>query len=110
MLAADPSHELALDLLHPLRTRAGACRDPPDHRHYHRRHRRGPATSLVTAHGDRHVRGRLLRLDRGPVLQHWGPEPIRDWAPADGHGFETAADRLPSELTALGTRQTRGST
>ena len=45
----------------------------------------------------------------GPVLQHWGPEPIRDWTPADGHGFETAADRLPSELTALGTRQTRGS-
>ena len=44
----------------------------------------------------------------GPVLQHWGPEPVLDWTPADGHGFETAADRLPSELTALGTRHTRG--
>ena len=44
----------------------------------------------------------------GPVLQHWGPEPVRDWAPADDHGFEAVADRLPSELTALGTRHTRG--
>nr|WP_294694657.1 alpha-galactosidase [uncultured Friedmanniella sp.] len=44
----------------------------------------------------------------GPVLQHWGPAPAGRWTPADDHGFETLPDRLPSELTALGTRHVRG--
>ena len=44
----------------------------------------------------------------GPVLQDWTDGEIRTWAPSDQHSFDTPPDRLPSELSALGTRQVRG--
>jgi alpha-galactosidase len=46
--------------------------------------------------------------EAGPVLQDWTDGDIRDWAPSRPPGFETALDRLPSELSALGSRQVRG--
>jgi alpha-galactosidase len=44
----------------------------------------------------------------GPVLQDWTAGEVRPWAPSAPAGFETEADRLPAEYTALGTRQVRG--
>jgi hypothetical protein len=41
------------------------------------------------------------------VLQDWTDGEIRSWAPIDRHSFDTPPDRLPSELSALGTRQVR---
>ena len=46
--------------------------------------------------------------DAGPVLQDWTDGEIRNWAPSHSHSFDTPRDRLPSELSALGTRQVRG--
>ena len=46
--------------------------------------------------------------DAGPVVQDWTDGEIRPWAPNDQHSFDTPLDRLPSELSALGTRQVRG--
>ena len=46
--------------------------------------------------------------DAGPVLQDWTDGEIRNWAPSDSHSFDTPRDRLPSELSALGTRHVRG--
>jgi alpha-galactosidase len=50
----------------------------------------------------------LAAEDAGPVLQDWTDGEIRTWAPSDQHSFDTPPDRLPSELSALGTRQVRG--
>ena len=50
----------------------------------------------------------LAAGDVGPVLQDWTDGEIRAWTPNDQHSFDTPADRLPSELSALGTRQVRG--
>jgi alpha-galactosidase len=50
----------------------------------------------------------LAAEDAGPVLQDWTDGEIRSWTPSDQHSFDTWADRLPSELSALGTRQVRG--
>ncbi|GAA3618497.1 alpha-galactosidase [Microlunatus ginsengisoli] len=44
----------------------------------------------------------------GPVLQDWTAGDVRPWAPSARAGFETEPDRLPSEYSALGTRQVRG--
>jgi alpha-galactosidase len=46
--------------------------------------------------------------EAGPVLQDWTDGDIRDWGPSSLPGFETALDRLPSELSVLGSRQVRG--
>ena len=46
--------------------------------------------------------------EAGPVLQDWTDGDIRDWRPSSRPGFETALDRLPSEFSALGSRQVRG--
>jgi hypothetical protein len=50
----------------------------------------------------------LAPAEAGPVLQDWTDGDIRDWSPSSLPGFETALDRLPSELSALGSRQVRG--
>jgi alpha-galactosidase len=50
----------------------------------------------------------LADEDAGPVLQDWTDGEIRSWAPSDQHSFDTPRDRLPSELSALGTRHVRG--
>jgi alpha-galactosidase len=50
----------------------------------------------------------LAAEDAGPVLQDWTDGEFRTWAPSDQHSFDTPPDRLPSELSALGTRQVRG--
>jgi alpha-galactosidase len=50
----------------------------------------------------------LAGEDAGPVLQDWTDGEVRPWAPSDQHSFDTPPDRLPSELSALGTRQVRG--
>jgi alpha-galactosidase len=50
----------------------------------------------------------LAAEDAGPVLQDWTDGEVRTWAPSDQHSFDTPPDRLPSELSALGTRQVRG--
>jgi alpha-galactosidase len=50
----------------------------------------------------------LAAEDAGPVLQDWTDGEIRSWTPSDQHSFDTPPDRLPSELSALGTRQVRG--
>ena len=50
----------------------------------------------------------LAAEDAGPMLQDWTDGEIRTWAPSDQHSFDTPPDRLPSELSALGTRQVRG--
>jgi alpha-galactosidase len=50
----------------------------------------------------------LAAEDAGLVLQDWTDGEIRTWAPSDQHSFDTPPDRLPSELSALGTRQVRG--
>jgi alpha-galactosidase len=42
------------------------------------------------------------------VLQDWTDGDIRDWGPISLPGFETALDRIPSEVSALGSRQVRG--
>ncbi|HET9648624.1 MAG TPA: alpha-galactosidase [Microlunatus sp.] len=44
----------------------------------------------------------------GPVLQDWSDHPAAGWQPSREAGFETGPDRLPSEFSALGTRQVRG--
>jgi alpha-galactosidase len=44
----------------------------------------------------------------GLVLQDWSDQPARAWQPAARQGFETDLDRLPSEFSALGSRQVRG--
>lgn len=44
----------------------------------------------------------------GPVLQDWTDGEVRDLPPASQHGFLSPADRLPLELSALGTRHVRG--
>jgi alpha-galactosidase len=46
--------------------------------------------------------------DAGLVLQDWTDGEIGRWMPSDQHSFDTPPDRLPSELSALGTRQVRG--
>jgi alpha-galactosidase len=46
--------------------------------------------------------------DAGLVLQDWTEGEIARWVPTDQHSFDTPPDRLPSELSALGTRQVRG--
>ncbi len=43
----------------------------------------------------------------GPVLQDWTSGPVRDWTPDQLQSFTTPADQLPSEFSALGTRQVR---
>jgi hypothetical protein len=50
----------------------------------------------------------LAAEDAGLVLQDWTDGEFRTWAPSDQHSFDTPPDRLPSELSALGTRQVRG--
>ena len=50
----------------------------------------------------------LAAGDVGPVLQDWTDGEIRAWTPNHQHSFDTPPDRLPSELSALGTRQVRG--
>jgi alpha-galactosidase len=50
----------------------------------------------------------LAAGDAGPVLQDWTDGDIRDWAPTTVHSFQTTLDRLPSEVSALGSRQVRG--
>jgi hypothetical protein len=49
----------------------------------------------------------LAAEDAGPVLQDWTDGEVRTWPPSDQHSFDTPPDRLPSELSALGTRQVR---
>jgi alpha-galactosidase len=46
--------------------------------------------------------------EAGPVLHDWTAGDIRGWAPDSQPGFVTPLDRLPSELSALGSRQVRG--
>lgn len=44
----------------------------------------------------------------GPVLQDWSDAQPRDWHPEPVAAFLTEADRVPTEYSALGTRQVRG--
>jgi alpha-galactosidase len=44
----------------------------------------------------------------GPVLQDWTDGEIRDWHPTDAKSFDVDLDRIPSEFSALGSRQVRG--
>ncbi len=45
--------------------------------------------------------------DAGPVLQDWTATETLPWLPEPNPAFLTEADRLPSEYSALGTRQVR---
>lgn len=44
----------------------------------------------------------------GPVLRDWSQTAAGSWAPEPVAAFLTEADRVPSEFSALGTRQVRG--